>query len=112
MSKKIDDGIYVWAPNLQTLESRLKTVKDRCQNINVTILNLKFEIGSKLQFTGFIVTQNGVCPDPKRTDALERFPMSEMIMCRHLALAFILDSITATANKRRKNYFAQTSPLL
>ena len=47
-ARKIVDDTIIWAPDITTLEERLRTVMDRCRELNVTISKKKFEVGETI----------------------------------------------------------------
>ena len=42
--------------------------------MNITLSKKKFEIGRQIQFTGYLVGEGGVNPDPDRIRAITDFP--------------------------------------
>ena len=73
-AKKIVDDILVWASDLPTLYERIRTIAERCQNLNIVLSKKKFAIGTELPFAGLIVSAKGAKPDPVRIVALSEFP--------------------------------------
>ena len=73
-AKKIVDDIIVWAPSLETLQSNLRCVLDKCRQNNITISERKLELGSTVRFAGHIVSDAGIRPDPERLASLANFP--------------------------------------
>ena len=78
-AKKIVDDILVWASDLPTLYERIRTIAERCQNLNIALSKKKFAIGTELPFSGLIVSAKGVKPDPIRIVALSEFPTPKNI---------------------------------
>ena len=72
--KKIVDDTLIWAEDLPNLKSRIKTVLDRCRELNVTISRKKFEIGTSIEFAGHIVSDQGIRPDDQKYTAVADFP--------------------------------------
>ena len=72
--KKIVDDILVWADTLALLLTRLRIILSRCRTHNVTISMSKLCVGTSIPFAGFLVTDNGIKPDPAQTAALTNFP--------------------------------------
>ena len=68
------DDILVWASTLEELVKRIKQVLKRCRAIGMAISSKKLNIGNKLEFAGFIVTQEGIVPDEKKLAAIRDFP--------------------------------------
>ena len=73
-TKKIVDDILVWANDLPTLYERIRTIAERCQNLNIVLSKEKFAIGTELPFAGLIVSAKGVKPEPVWIVALSEFP--------------------------------------
>ena len=65
-SKKIVDDILIWAPSLEQLEQRIIQILDSCATINVTISKKKFMIGTEIPFAGFLISDHGIKPDPRK----------------------------------------------
>ena len=73
-ARKIVDDILVWAPNLEDLKSRVEQRARNCEKLNIILSKKKFQIGTSLPFAGYIVSNNGVRPDPNRVEAIRKFP--------------------------------------
>ena len=78
-AKKIADDILIWAPSLVCLEQRIIQILDKCTTINVTISKKKFIIGTEIPFAGFLISDNGIKPDPQKTVAIASFPTPKTI---------------------------------
>ena len=74
-SVKIVDDILVWADNLEQLQERMAKILRKCQEIGITISKKKLQIGSEVKFAGFIVSAEGVKPDPDKVKCLKEFPV-------------------------------------
>ena len=70
---KLVDDIIVFAPSIEILKTRLNAVIERCQTNNIILSKKKFEIGKQVTFAGFIISDGGIRPDPKKTDAIRNF---------------------------------------
>ena len=68
--QKIVDDILISAPNLKTIEKRIRKVIDRCKDENVTISLKKFQVSTNVKFGGHIISSEGVMPDPERLKAI------------------------------------------
>ena len=73
-AKKIVDDILIWAPSLDVLEKSILQILDRCATINVTISKKKFTIGMEIPFAGFLISDQGIKPNPHKTVAIASFP--------------------------------------
>lgn len=71
---KIVDDILIQAPDYMTLFSRIRTVLTRCREHGITISKRKLKIGTKIPFAGYIVSHEGVRPDPELFSAISHFP--------------------------------------
>lgn len=71
---KIIDDICVQAPTFTELMERLELVIDRCRTHGIKLSIAKFEIGQSVKFAGFLVTSEGMRPDPAELKALSAFP--------------------------------------
>ena len=78
-ARKIVDDILVWAENLPQLVDRVKIIAERCKRINIVLSRKKFEIGNEIAFAGLLIGSRGIKPDPKRKEALTKFPAPKEI---------------------------------
>ena len=107
-AKKIVDDILIWAPSLLCLEQRIIHILERCGTINVTISKKKFTIGTEIPFAGFLISDNGIKPDPQKTMAIASFPtpknITDLRSFLGLAnqLAFFLPDFSHLTSEMRK----------
>ena len=73
-TQKIVDDTLIQAPTKELLFDRIRTVLDRCRNLGITISRKKLMIGNKVDFAGFVISTDGVTPDPKKLEAITNFP--------------------------------------
>ena len=73
-AKKIVDDIVCWGSSYTELWPRLRTILDRCRHWNITVSKSKFEVGEKIFFAGWVITKDGIYPDPAKTAAIRDFP--------------------------------------
>ena len=73
-TQKIVDDILICAPSLSTLNERVSTILELCRLHNIAISKKKLEIGEEITFAGFLLTREGIKPDPEKTRALSDFP--------------------------------------
>ena len=71
---KIVDDMLVQAPDLPTLYERLEVVLQRCRRSGIKISLAKLEVGTSIKFAGFIVSGDGVRPNPEKLAAVAEFP--------------------------------------
>ena len=60
---KLVDDILMVADNVKQLLGRIKSVFKRCQDHGITLSNTKFQVGSKVKFAGYVVSDKGKEPD-------------------------------------------------
>jgi len=73
-AKKIVDDTIIWADTFEQLLKRVRIVMERCRKYNITISKKKLEIAEKITFAGFVISENGISPDPEQTKAISNFP--------------------------------------
>ena len=71
---KIVDDILVWAETLSDLDERVRRILSKCRERGITISRKKLSMGTKVKFAGYIVSQQGIQPDPEKVQCLEQFP--------------------------------------
>ena len=77
--RKIVDDVLAWAVDNINLLRRLRVILQRCRENHITISKKKFAIGNKITFAGYLVTSEGIRPDPDQTAALAQFPVPQSI---------------------------------
>ena len=60
-AKKIVDDILVWASDLPTLYERIRTIAERCQNLNIVLYEKKFAIGTVLKESNLTPSELWLC---------------------------------------------------
>lgn len=60
---------------MDQLLSRVRSVLQRCRDHETVISWKKFEINNEVQIAGYIVSHEGVRPDPEKTEAIREFPI-------------------------------------
>ena len=86
---KLVDDIIVFAPSIEILKTRLNAVIERCQTNNIILSKKKFEIGIQVTFAGFIISDGGIRPDPKRLMPSVTFVDRLMLLTFGLFLASV-----------------------
>ena len=76
--KKLVDDILVWGSTLEELIKRVTDILNRCMEHNITISKKKLELGRKVGFAGFDVSDAGVTPTRERIKAILDIPSSAM----------------------------------
>ena len=75
VSNLVDD-ICVYAATKQEHDRRLKAVLSKLHDAGVTLNPDKCVFGaSSLKYLGFLITKNGVSPDPDKVSAITKFPV-------------------------------------
>lgn len=72
--KKLVDDILIMASSEEELLERLDSVLERCRKHGITISKKKMRIGTEVKFAGYVLTPEGVTPDPDKTAAIHNFP--------------------------------------
>ena len=76
VSKLVDDVLVVGNTAEQLLE-RIKTVFERCEEHDITLSQKKYQLGTEVKFAGYVVSAQGVRPDPEKIASIARFPIPE-----------------------------------
>jgi hypothetical protein len=71
---KIVDDMLVQVPDMDTLWSRLDEVLLRCRAHGIKISHEKLEVGTSMKFAGYIISADGVRPNPEKLSAVANFP--------------------------------------
>ena len=106
-SAKIVDDILIWAETMEELEERIQKVMQKCREHQITISASKFTVGEEVKFAGYIVSGNGIKPDPTKVAAIEHYPIPQDVtelrsflgMAQQLG-SFIPDLSQATVKMR------------
>lgn len=70
---KIVDDALLQAPTKQELLRNFKITLQCCRRHNLTLARRKVKMGQEISFAGYIISDGGVKPDPKRVVALTQF---------------------------------------
>ena len=71
---KIVDDILVQADTHAQCVQRLRQVLRCCQKNGITLSAKKFQLATVVHFAGYVISAEGIIPDPAKQDALEAFP--------------------------------------
>lgn len=71
---KIVDDMLVQAPSRDVLFVRLRMVLDRCREAGIRLSLDKLAVGQTMKFAGFVVSPDGVRPDPSKMSSIRNFP--------------------------------------
>ena len=72
---KIVDDMLVQARTEQELFARIRIVLQRCRDAGITISHRKLHYGQSVSFAGFIISADGIKPDPEKIRAITDFPV-------------------------------------
>lgn len=72
--KKIVDDILVYASTIEELYERVETVLNKCNESGITLSKKKTQIGKSVNFAGFIISDEGIAPDPAKVKSIANFP--------------------------------------
>jgi len=72
VSKLVDDCL-IQAPDYQTLCKYLRIFLERCKKHGITLSKSKVEIGESVLMAGYVVSKDGVKPDPKKVSGIAEF---------------------------------------
>ena len=82
VSDKGLDGLFTLVDNLLIdgrdyvqLAKRVEALLKRCQKVRKTLASNKVQVGSKVSFAGYIIIGNTQYPDPKKVEAVTKFPL-------------------------------------
>ena len=72
--KIVDDGL-LQASTKQDLFKQFEKVLKCCRKNKLTLSRSKLQFGQSVLFAGHIISKDGVKPEPRRTDAIRKFPV-------------------------------------
>ena len=76
---KIVDDCLIQAPTEEEAVKKLRIALQCCREANITLARKKVELGNSISFAGYRITSKGVMPDPKKVEALRKFPTPENV---------------------------------
>ena len=76
--KIVDDGL-LQAPSKPVLLKSFREVLECCRRNNLTLSRPKLEMGHQVTFAGHEITRDGVTPEPRKLDAITKFPTPKNI---------------------------------
>ena len=74
LASKIVDDILIQGPTWPETMARAEVVLQRCTENNMSISLKKFICGEEVHFAGKIIHGQGVKPDPKLVEGIQKFP--------------------------------------
>ena len=74
MLKIVDDAL-LQAPTKEELLKKLETALSCCRQHKLTLSSKKLTMGQSINFAGYVISADGVKPDPGQVEALRKFPV-------------------------------------
>ena len=71
---KIVDDYLVHAPTYEILWKRVRLFLERMRSSGICLSLKKFAVGREMKFAGFVVSDEGLKPDPAKIAAIAKFP--------------------------------------
>jgi hypothetical protein len=71
---KLVDDILVFGETHVELLHRIRLVFERCLGWGITLSKKKYQFGPVVQFSGYVVSEEGTRQDPKLVEAISKFP--------------------------------------
>ena len=71
---KLVDDILIYGKDEREIVDRIRQVFERCDEWGITLSKAKYQFGKKVKFAGYILTNEGVSPDPEKVAAIKDFP--------------------------------------
>ncbi|XP_059092346.1 uncharacterized protein LOC131887678 [Tigriopus californicus] len=72
--RKIVDDILICGESKDDLIQKTKAVLQRCADHSITLSKAKAQVGSSVKFAGYIISRDGVSPDPSKVATISKFP--------------------------------------
>ena len=75
VSKLVDDILVVG----HAVEKLLEGIKvfQRCEEHDITLSKKKYQVGREVKFAGYVISAQGVRPDPDKIAAIAQIPIPE-----------------------------------
>ena len=71
--RKIVDDVLISAATEQLALKKLRVILQRCRDLGVTVSAPKLQLGEEMLFAGYVVSKDGIKPDPSKLEAIRRF---------------------------------------
>ena len=86
---KLVDNYLIAGDNVNEVADKIRKVLFKCKEQGLSISKPKFEISSKISFAGYIISEEGIQPDPSKIKAIVDFPTPKDILalCSFLGMA-------------------------
>ena len=76
---KIMDDMAIQGETLQEALERLRLVLDKCRTAGIKLSLGKLAVSRSIKFAGFIISSDGIQPDPAKVAALRHFPTPKSV---------------------------------
>ena len=76
---KLVDDLLIQAPDEVTLYKRVRALLERAREHGMTLSKEKIQWGRRVKFAGFLVTDEGVKPDPEKVEKIKKWPAPKNI---------------------------------
>ena len=76
---KIVDNMAIQGATLQEVFVRLLLVLLKCREAGIKLSLAKLKVIRRIKFAGFIISSNGISPDPDKLAALRHFPTPKKV---------------------------------
>ena len=76
---KLVDDILIYGSNVKEILTRIRNVFERCREWGITLSKKKYQFGTKVKFAGYVLSEDGVAPDPDKIAAIQNFSTPENI---------------------------------
>ena len=72
---KLVDDLLIGGRDYVQLAERVEALLKRCREAGMTLASNKVQVGSRVSFAGYIIDGNTKYLDPKKVEAVTKFPM-------------------------------------
>ena len=72
---KLMDDMLMGGKDYTQLAERLEALLNRCREAGMTLASNKVQVASWVSFTGYIIDGTTQYPDPKKVEAVTKFPL-------------------------------------
>ena len=66
--------VFLHLRQFKNLKEKLHEVCKRCQDNGITLSKSKFEVGTSVNFAGYMISANGVSADKEKIRVISDFP--------------------------------------
>ena len=73
---KLVDNMLIGGRDYAQLADRFKALLKRCRKAGMTLTSNNVQVGSRVSFAGYVIKGTTQYPDPKKVEAVTKFPLS------------------------------------